>query len=83
MGFGRGLRAVVVVGMLTGMGLAQAATPPGTAAGITWLQGQVQTDGSVANSSGIATDLQAQSETLRALTPTNDLQVERNRDQVL
>ena len=74
MGSSRGLRAVVVVATLAGMGLAQAATPPGTAAGTSWLQAQVQADGSVANASGIATDLQAESETLKTLGTVNDPQ---------
>lgn len=75
MGFGRNGFGAIVLGVLLGAtGVVQAATPPGTAAGVSWLQSQLQADGSFTNANGIATDTQAESEALKALTSANDPQ---------
>ena len=74
MGFRRTFRGVAVLGFIVSVWSLplQAATPPGTAAGISWLQSQLQADGSFTNANGIATNTQAESEGLKALTAAND-----------
>ncbi|HEX5340611.1 MAG TPA: hypothetical protein VFX47_06995, partial [Gammaproteobacteria bacterium] len=51
--------------------LAATSLSSATSAGTQWLQAQVQTDGSVANAAGIATNMQAESEALESLTSLN------------
>ncbi|HEV2331617.1 MAG TPA: carboxypeptidase regulatory-like domain-containing protein [Gammaproteobacteria bacterium] len=75
MGLGRNVRGASLLGILALVwGIAAQATPPGTATGVSWLQSQLQTDGSFTNANGIATNTQAESEALKALTATNDPQ---------
>lgn len=59
-----GLCAVVLAGLVSVTAQAQS---PAISSGLQWLQAQVQTDGSVTNAQGIATDFQADSETLDTL----------------
>lgn len=73
---GLGVSIFVVLLMCLGHVSAVMAQSPAITSGTQWLQAQLQTDGSVANAQGIATDFQADSETLdtlltlQATTPT-------------
>ncbi|MFI4967492.1 MAG: carboxypeptidase-like regulatory domain-containing protein [Gammaproteobacteria bacterium] len=75
MDFSRVFRGALVLGILAwvSVGAQAAVLPPAAASGATWLQSRLQADGGFANTNGIATDFQAESEALRALEGSGTL----------